>query len=58
MEKSNVNPVESLVSMIAVARQFDTAVQSVVFSRDGKYLYTGNGNTTCFRLEMKRLLED
>ena len=43
---------------LAVARQFDAAIQSLAFSADGKYLYTGNGNTTCYRLEMQRLLDD
>ena len=38
--------------------QFDAAVQSISFSPDGKYLFTGNGNTTSSRLEMKKLLED
>ncbi len=47
-----------LTGRIAVARQFDAAVQSIVFSADGRYLYAGNGNTTCYRLEMKKLLED
>ena len=47
-----------LTGRIAVARQFEAAVQSLAFSSDGSYLYTGNGNTTCFRLEMKKLVED
>jgi WD40 repeat protein len=47
-----------LTGRIAVARQFDAAVQSIVFSDDGRYLYTGNGNTTCYRLELQKLLED
>jgi WD40 repeat protein len=47
-----------LTGRIAVARQFDAAVQSIAFSADGRYLYTGNGNTTCYRLEMQKLLED
>jgi WD40 repeat protein len=47
-----------LTGRLAVVRQFDAAVQSVRFSDDGKHLFTGNGNTTCYRLELKRLLED
>jgi hypothetical protein len=47
-----------LTGRLVVARQFDAAVQSLVFSKDGKFLYTGNGNTTCYRLEFQRLLED
>ncbi len=41
-----------------VARKFDAAIQSLAFSKDGRYLYTGNGNTTCYRLEMQKLLDD
>lgn len=47
-----------LTGHLAVARQFDAAVQSLAFSADGQYLFTGNANTTCFRLEMKKLLDD
>lgn len=43
---------------LVVARQFDAAIQSLAFSKDGQFLYTGNGNTTCYRLDMKKLLED
>jgi WD40 repeat protein len=38
--------------------ELDTPLQSLAFSPDSKYLFTGNGNTTCFRLEVARLLED
>jgi WD40 repeat protein len=47
-----------LNGQLVVARQFDAAIQSLAFSKDGRYLYTGNGNTTCYRLEMQKLLED
>ncbi|MCE9532361.1 MAG: hypothetical protein K8T89_14755 [Planctomycetes bacterium] len=47
-----------LTGRLAVARQFDAAIQSLAFSKDGRFLYTGNGNTTCYRLEMKKLFED
>ena len=47
-----------LTGRIVVARQFDAAIQSVAFSPDGQFLYTGNGNTTCFRLELKKMLDD
>jgi hypothetical protein len=33
-------------------------VQSVAFSPDGKYLFCGNGNTTCYQIEFKKLLEE
>jgi WD40 repeat protein len=41
-----------------IAREFDSAVQSLAFSPDGQYLFCGNGNTTCYQIEFKRLLED
>jgi len=47
-----------LTGRVAIARQFDAAIQSLAFSPDGQYLYTGNGNTTCYRLDMKKLMED
>ncbi len=47
-----------LTGRLVVARQFDAAIQSLAFSKDGRYLYTGNGNTTCYRLEMQKLLDD
>jgi hypothetical protein len=47
-----------LTGQLAIARQFDVPVHSIGFSHDGNYLYSGNGNSTCFRLALKRLLED
>jgi WD40 repeat protein len=47
-----------LTGKLLVARQFETAVQSIRYSLDGQYLFTGNGNFTAYRLESKRLLED
>jgi WD40 repeat protein len=47
-----------LTGRLVVARQFDAAVQSLTFSKDGQYLFTGNGNTTSYRLEMKKVMED
>ncbi|MBY0459867.1 MAG: hypothetical protein K2V38_21320, partial [Gemmataceae bacterium] len=41
-----------------VARGFDTPVQSLAFSPDAKYLFCGNGNTTCYQIEFKKFLEE
>ncbi len=41
-----------------VARQFETAIQSLAFSEDGKYLFTGNSNYTSYRFEFQRFLDD
>ncbi|MCI0457026.1 MAG: WD40 repeat domain-containing protein [Gemmataceae bacterium] len=38
------------------ARELDTQVQALCFSPDGRYLFTANGNTTCYRLEVCVLL--
>jgi WD40 repeat protein len=47
-----------LTGRLAVARQFDAAIQSLAFTPDGKYLCTGNGNITSYQLEMKKVMED
>jgi WD40 repeat protein len=36
--------------------ELDTQVKAVCFSPDGNYLFTGNGNTSCYQLEVRRLL--
>jgi WD40 repeat protein len=38
------------------ARELDTQVQALSFSPDGRYLFTANGNTTCYRLQVQLLL--
>lgn len=47
-----------LSGRLLIAREFDSPVQSIVFSPDGKYLFCGNGNTTCYQVEVRKLLED
>jgi WD40 repeat protein len=47
-----------LSGRLLVVREFDSAVQSLAFGPDGRQLYTGNGNTTCYQLDFKRLLEE
>ena len=47
-----------LSGRLLVAREFDSPVQAVAFSPDGAYLFTGNGNTTCYQVEFKKLLEE
>lgn len=38
------------------ARELDNAIKAVIFSRDGRYLFTANGNTSCYQLEVEPLL--
>lgn len=38
------------------AWELDNPVKAVTFSRDGRFLYTGNGNTSCYQLEVEQLL--
>jgi WD40 repeat protein len=47
-----------LSGRLLIAREFDAPVQSLVFSPDGKYLFCGNANTTCYQIEFKKLLEE
>jgi WD40 repeat protein len=41
-----------------VVREFDSPVQSMAFSPDGKVLFTGNGNTTCYSIELAKLIHE
>lgn len=34
----------------------DTQIKTLVFSPDGKFIYTGNGNTTCYQLDVRKAL--
>jgi WD40 repeat protein len=47
-----------LSGRLLVAREFDSAVQSIAFSPCGTSLYLGNANTTCYRVALKAMLED
>jgi WD40 repeat protein len=38
-------------------RELDTPVRSLRFSPDGQILYTGNGNTTCYAVAVRSLLD-
>jgi len=47
-----------LSGRLMVVRAVDTPVQDVAFSPDGADLFTGNGNTTCYKMPFKKLLDD
>jgi WD40 repeat protein len=36
--------------------ELDTQVKALCFSPDGRRLYTGNGNASCYELDVPRLL--
>ncbi|MFO0875998.1 MAG: WD40 repeat domain-containing protein [Gemmataceae bacterium] len=42
---------------LAGAWELDTPIRALVFSPDGTLLYTGNGNTSCYQIEVERILE-
>lgn len=39
-------------------QELDTPVMALAFSADSRYLFTGNGNTTCYQLEVAKMLEE
>jgi len=47
-----------LSGRLLVGRELDSPVQALAFSPDGKSLFVGNGNTTCYQVEVKKLLEE
>jgi WD40 repeat protein len=36
--------------------ELDTQVKALCFAPDGRTLYSGNGNTSCYRLDLEQLL--
>jgi len=46
----------SRTGALAGVRHLDSQVKSLCFAPDGRYLYTGNGNTTCCQLDMRELV--
>jgi WD40 repeat protein len=38
--------------------ELDVPVKALAFSPDGRFLYSGNGNTTCYQLDVSLLLAD
>ena len=36
--------------------ELDCQIRCLAFSPDGKFLYTANGNTTCYQFEVAKLL--
>lgn len=47
-----------LSGRLVVVREFDSPVQSLAFDPAGQGLFLGNGNTTCYRVGVKKLLEE
>lgn len=39
-------------------QELDTHIKAVGFSPDNQFVFTGNGNTTCYQLEVAKLLEE
>jgi WD40 repeat protein len=42
---------------LLATHELDTPIKAIRFSPDGNSIYTGNGNTTCYRLDARRVLE-
>ncbi len=38
-------------------RELDTQVKAIAFAPDGQHLFTGNGNTSCYRLDLAEILD-
>jgi WD40 repeat protein len=57
-EDGTIRVWDVLSGRFLVAREFDSPIQSLAFSPDGSSLFCGNGNTTCYRIEFAKLLEE
>ena len=47
-----------LTGRLLVVRGFEVAILSVTLSNDGRMVYTGNANTTCYAIPFEKLLEE
>jgi WD40 repeat protein len=47
-----------LSGRLVVVRELDSPVLSLAFDPDGESLFTGNGNTTCYRISVNKLLDE
>jgi WD40 repeat protein len=47
-----------LSGRLMVSREFDSTIRALAFSPDGRWLFCGNGNTTCFQLDFRKLMDD
>jgi WD40 repeat protein len=43
---------------LAAVQSLDTPIKALCFSPDGRHLFTANGNTTSYQLEMQALLQE
>ena len=43
---------------LAAATQLDTQIKALCFAADGAALFTGNGNTSCYQLDVRKLLAE
>jgi WD40 repeat protein len=57
-DDGTVRILDVLSGRLLVVREFDSPVQSLAFSKGGRDLFLGNGNTTCHQTDFRKLLED
>src|SRR5262249_22943860 len=43
---------------LVAVKELDTQVKALCFAPDGRSLFTGNGNTSCYQLDVQRLLDE